>query len=86
MFNIVDSYMRNLSITDVDNFAKKKNVNLSEEELQFTYSFIKKNYKEMLQNPKLFNIDRYKAKYSPENFDKIKKVFTEYFSKYHRFL
>ena len=86
MFNIVDKYMRNLSVNDVDNFAKKKNVNLSTEELNFTYSFIKKNYKEILQNPKLFNIDRYKSKYTPENFDKVKKVFIEYFSKYQRFL
>ncbi|MBE6155521.1 MAG: hypothetical protein E7164_02045 [Firmicutes bacterium] len=86
MFNIVDRYMKNLSINDVDTFAKKKSVNLSNEELEFTYTFIKKNYKEILQNPKLFNIDRYKSKYSPENFDKVKKVFTEYFSKYQRFL
>lgn len=86
MFNIVDKYMRNLSIDQVANFAKAKNVNLSNEELEFTYTFIKKNYKDMLANPKLFNIDRYQNKYSPENFAKIKKVFTEYFSKYHRFL
>lgn len=86
MFNIVDKYMQNLSISDVDNFAKKKNIILSPEELEFTYTFVKRNYKEMLQNPKLFNIDRYKGKYSADNFDKIKKVFTEYFSKYQRFL
>jgi len=86
MFNIVDKYMQRLSITDVDNFAKNKNIILTPEELNFTYSFVKKNYKEMLQNPKLFNIDRYQNQYSPETFIKIKKVFTEYFSKYQRFL
>ena len=86
MFNIVDKYMQRLSISEVDNFAKSKNVVLSESELQFTYDFVKKNYKELLQNPKLFNIDRYQNKYTPENFSKIKKVFTEYFSKYQRFL
>ena len=78
--------MKHLTISDVDSFAKKKNINLSAEELEFTYTFIKKNYKEIMQNPKLFNIDRYKSKYSSENFDKVKKVFTEYFSKYQRFL
>ena len=86
MFNIVDKYMQNISITDIDNFAKKKNVVLSPDELEFTYTFIKKNYREVLKNPKLFNIERYQGKYSPENFEKIKKVFTEYFSKYQRFL
>lgn len=86
MFNIVDRYMRNISIEDINNFAKKKNIDLSNEELDFTYSFVKKNYQEILKNPKLFNIDRYKHKYTEENFDKIKKVFNEYFSKYQRFL
>ena len=46
----------------------------------------KKNYKEMLKNPSLFKIDRYKNKYKGNNFEKIKKVYIEYFSKYQRFL
>ena len=47
---------------------------------------LKKNYKEMLKNPSLFKIDRYKNKYKGNNFEKIKKVYIEYFSKYQRFL
>lgn len=86
MFNIVERYMNNLKIEDVDKFAKSKNVNLSNEELTFTYEFVKKNYREILKNPKLFDLDRYQNKYSKENFGKIKKVFIEYFSKYQRFL
>jgi len=86
MFNIVDRFMRNLNIEQVNSFAQSKNINLSNEELEFTYTFVKKNYQEMFKNPKLFNIDRYENKYTPENFQKIKKVFTEYFSKYQRFL
>jgi len=78
--------MRNLNIEQVNSFAQSKNINLSNEELEFTYTFVKKNYQEMFKNPKLFNIDRYENKYTPENFQKIKKVFTEYFSKYQRFL
>ena len=86
MFNMIDRYMKNITPNDIDTFAKKKNIFLSNEELSFTYDFVKKNYKDMLSNPKLFNIDRYENKYSKENFTKIKKVFFEYFSKYQRFL
>lgn len=86
MFNIIDRYVSNLQISDVDNFARSKNVYLSAEELNFTYSFIKKNYKEIMSNPKMFDIDRYKSKFSSENFTKIKKVYTEYLSKYQAFL
>lgn len=86
MFNIIDKYMSCLTKEHVNNFAISKNVYLSEEELSFTYDFVKKNYKEALKNPNLFDIDRYKNKYSEENFQKIKKVYTEYLSKYRHFL
>ena len=86
MFNIVERYISKLSKEDINNFAKSKNITLNEEELDFTYSFIKKNYKDFLKNPNLFNIDLYKNKYQSDNFNKIKKVFVEYFSKYQKFL
>ena len=86
MYNMIDKYMQNITKDDVDKFAKSKNVFLDNDELTFTYDFVKKNYKEMLKNPSLFKIDRYKNKYKGNNFEKIKKVYIEYFSKYQRFL
>ena len=86
MYNMIDKYMQNITKDDVDKFAKSKNVFLDDDELTFTYDFVKKNYKEMLKNPSLFKIDRYKNKYKGNNFEKIKKVYIEYFSKYQRFL
>ncbi len=86
MFNMIDKYMQSITKDDVNNFAKSKNITLSESELNFTYAFVKKNYKEMLKNPNLFKIDRYKDHYQGNNFEKIKKVYIEYFSKYQRFL
>ncbi len=82
MFNMVDKFMQNLTMEQVDNFAKSKNVTLSSDELSFTYTFVKKNYKEILKNPALFDIDRYQGKFTEENFSKIKKVYIEYLSKY----
>ena len=79
MFGMIDNFMKGITKEDVNKFAKSKNVFLDDDELNFTYDFVKKNYKEMLKNPSLFKIDR-------NNFEKIKKVYIEYFSKYQRFL
>lgn len=86
MFNIIEKYISNLNKDDVNRFALKKNINLSNDELDFTYIFIKKNYKEILKNPSLFNMERYKEKYSRENYLKINNLFREYYSKYHKFI
>lgn len=71
---------------DVNNFAISKNVNLSEEELTFTYEFIKKNWEQIIKNPNLLKLERYESKFSPENFTKIKKLFNEYSARYKAFL
>ena len=71
---------------DINNFAISKNIFLSSEELDFTYNFVKKNYKNFLQNPKVFNIERYKNNYSEENYPKIVKVFNEYYQKFANYL
>lgn len=82
MYNIIERYMERLTKEDINNFAIKKGANLSPEELEFTYTFVKKNWKEVIKNPNIFEIDRYKSKFTPENFEKIKQVFNEYYQKF----
>lgn len=86
MYNLIERYINKMNIEDINNFAKSKNINLSNEELSFTYNFIKKNYQDMLKNPQVFSLDRYKNNYSIENYNKINKVYEEYKNKYYRFL
>ena len=86
MYNLIERYMRRITIEEVNDFALKKNIYLSDEELLFTFEFIKKNWNQILSNPNSLNLDRYKNKYSEENFNKIQILFKEYYSKYHRFL
>lgn len=86
MYNIIELYINKLRKEDVSNFAISKSVYLSNEELDFTYDFIKKNWKDIVKNPNLFDIYRYKNKYTPENFNKIKKVFQEYLQKFRNYL
>jgi hypothetical protein len=86
MYQLIKRYMEKLTKEDVNNFAISKNIFLSPEELDFTYVFIKKNWEQVIKNPKLLNLDRYQNHFSRENFSKIKKLFIEYSSKYSSFL
>ena len=86
MRNMIKRFMNNMTIDDVNNFAISKDVHLEESELIFTYEFIKKNCESILENPQLFNIDRYKNNFKEETFSKVKKLYNEYFQQYSRYL
>ena len=47
--------MDHLTKEQVESFAKKNNINLSEEELDFTYLFVKKNWATVIANPNALN-------------------------------
>lgn len=86
MYSIIERYMSMLKKEDVFNFAVSKNIFLSNEELNFTYAFIKKNWQDIVKNPNLFEIERYKNRFSEENFKKVKQLFKEYHQKFGSFL
>lgn len=82
MYNLVKRYMDNLTKEQVNDFALKNQVYLSEEELSFTYTFVKKNWEMIFRNPNLLQLERYKEHFSEENFKKIQKLFVLYYQKY----
>lgn len=82
MYNLIKAYMGRMTIEDVNSFAISKNIHLSLEELNFVYDFIKKNWEQVIRNPQLLNLDRYKDHFSAENFEKIKRLFLEYSARY----
>lgn len=86
MFVLIDRYINNMSIYDLNNLAISKGIDLNTEELSFSYDFIKKNWKNVLSNYNLFDFDKYKDMYSEENFIKIKKLIKEYTIKYGNYL
>ena len=71
MYNLVKRYMDNLTKEQVMDFAQKNQVFLSPEELDFTYTFVKKNWEMIFRNPNLLKLERYKDKFSEENFIKM---------------
>lgn len=86
MYNLIERYINNMTIFDLKNMALMKNIDLSDEELEFSYTFIKKNWQTVLTNYSLFDFDKFKNKYSEENFIKIKKLISEYSAKYGSYL
>lgn len=86
MFKIIEMYMKNLKIENLNEMAKKNGIYLSENELDFSFKFIKKNWESYLNNPNSLILDKYKSYYSEENFIKIKKLYASLFNKYSRFL
>ena len=75
-----------MSVHDLNNLAISKGIGLSSEELEFSYSFIKKNWQNILSNKGLFDIDKYKSMYSEDNFIKIKELYKEMLVKYGSYL
>lgn len=82
MFILIERYINNLTIHDLNNLAISNNILLSNEELSFAFEFIKKNWQTILANHGVFDIDRYKDRFSEENFYKIKKLIKDSLLKY----
>ena len=78
MYNLVKRYVSNLTKEQLNDFALKNDVTLSESELDFVYVFVKKNWEMIFRNPNLLHLERYKEHISPENFVKIQKLFAMY--------
>lgn len=86
MFILIERYIDNSTIQDLNNLAIGKGIVLCPEELEFSYDFIKKNWKTVLSNHGKFNVEKYKDRFSEENFTKIKMLIKEYTLKYSHYL
>lgn len=78
MLNIIEPYINNITKNDINSFALKNNINLTNNELEFIYNFIKTRYKEVLNNPNNFSLTKYKNNFSNENFVKINGLINHY--------
>ena len=87
MYNlIISKYLDSLTIDKLNSLAIENNIYLSNEELLFSYNFIKNNYKEVLNNHSNFDINKYRNYFSEENYKKIKDLIDEYYLKYKKYL
>ena len=75
MYILIERYINNMSIHDLNNLAISKGIGLSDNELKFSYEFVKKNWKNILNNNGIVDLEKYKDKYSVTNFEKIKSLY-----------
>lgn len=75
---LIEAYVNKLTKQDILNFALKNNLNVTNEELDFVYNFIKYNYKTVLNNPNSFNLSNYKNNFSSENYNFINSLISKY--------
>lgn len=78
MYNIVKSYVSVMKKEDIRKFATKNNLIASNEEIDFIYDFIKNNYENILKNPNSFDLNKYKDKFSNENFTFLTSLVNKY--------
>ena len=78
MLNVVKNYISIMRKEDLLKFAKKNNLKVSENELDFLYTFIKNNYEYYLKNPNLLDISKYKDKFSSENYIFLNNLVNKY--------
>lgn len=81
MFQLIKNYVSKMTREDVQKFALKNDIYLSDSEIDFTYRFIKRNYEALYANPNI-DLSKYKSNYSEENYTKLMKLITSYKSKY----
>lgn len=86
MKHLIEKYIDNLSIGDVNLFLNKNNINLNGQELEFTYNYIKKNWNQILSDPNSFNFENYKNVYTSINYNKLSNLINEYRAKYSKYL
>ena len=82
MYDLISRFIERMNPEDIKNFATKQEIDLSDDEINFIYSFLKKNWQELLGNPNALIMSRYRNQFSPENYEKINSLVNFYRSRY----
>lgn len=85
MFQLIKNYMNKFTKEDLKSFAEKNNIFLSENELDFLYRFVKKNYEALYANPNI-DLSKYKVHFTEENYNKIIALVNTYKMRYSNYL
>ena len=75
--NIIINYAKKMTIEDLDNYIKKNNITISEEDKQTIYNHIKEYYKVFFNNPIKY-IKMLKGKVKDEIYYNILMLYDKY--------
>lgn len=78
---LIIEYIKKLSVEDIKNYAKIKNINISDSDAIILYTYIKNHYQELLNNDSKI-IKEIKDQINPNTFKEVYKLYLEYKIKY----
>ena len=79
---LIRDYLNKLTINDIKNFAKTKNISITDTDAIILYTYAKKYYQEFLNGNDSLIIKELKEKLSPNTFKEAYKLYLEYKIKY----
>ena len=79
---LISEYIKKMTIDDILNFAKKKNIEISHSEAMILYTYAKKFYKEFINSNPNNIIKELKNELSPNTFKEVYKIYLEAKIKY----
>lgn len=85
MKSLIKNYVSKLTKEKLDGFAKKKDIYLSDSELNFLLDLIKNNIDDILKNDEKYLI-KIKNNISTTNYDKLYQVYIYYKNRYKGYL
>ena len=83
---IIEKYISNITINNINDFMIKNNIFLTENELNIFYNIIKNHYQEILQGNDHKIINYLKNHLDEKNFNKVIILYNEYKEKYQNYL
>ena len=85
MKSLIENYIDKLSSDELNNFALKNDINLSDKELKIIFNLVKSKWKDILINDEEY-LNYLKDNISKDNFIKIKNLFLYYKNRYKGYL
>ena len=85
MFQLVKNYISKLTKEDIKNIGLKNGITLDDEEIDFLYRFIKKNYEALYANPNI-DLSKYKMYFKDDHFERIMDIIKAYKLKYSKYI
>ena len=79
---IIKEYIKKLEISDIKNFAKRKNIIITDTDAIILYTYAKKYYQEIIKGNDKDIIKELREKLSPNTFKEAYKLYLEYKIKY----
>ncbi len=86
MNSLIKQYIDKLTINNINDFARKNNIDLSKSELNVLYDLAKNHYEDLLAGNDAPVKAKLKETLSPENYDKVMALYDEYRKRYQGYL